>query len=1074
MSLNLVWCVMAMVIIGTGCSAASTPSIRSEQLRCEHLTNPTGIDVSQPRLGWIVSSAERAEVQSAYQIVVGTDQQSVSQGLGDLWDSGKVVSDETLDIRYSGKPLVSHQQVYWTVRSWNREGNPSAWAAPATFSTGILQPSDWKAQWIGFDAPRQRSSQTAPLEGAKWIMFHGDPVGSSPAAERVFMTQFEIPAAATIVEATAVVSADDRLNFTINGVQTGVTSRPDAWRSATLMNLKDHVKPGMNVLRVGVTNSRPGPMGLIARITVKLQDGGEIEVVTDGSWRATDHGGENWHNRAIASDAWPAAKVVGDFGVQPWGKISTNDVHLPPPVLLRRTFEVSKPIKRAVAYTTALGNSDLYLNGRLVTDEWFTPGWTDYSRRVYYRAHDITRQLKQGLNAVGAILADGWFAGYVGYARERDHYGRKTRAAVQLHIEYSDGTVETIATDPSWKAATGPTLEADFLMGETYDARLAIAGWCDASFDDAAWAKVDVGGEEVQPLIQWHPAPPVKVFETFRPVRITEPTKGTHVLDMGQNFAGVVTLRAENTRLGQKITLRFAERLNPDGTLYTTNLRAARATDTYICKGEAVEEWTPRFTFHGFQYVEVTGVESIKPDMIVGLALSSDTPIAGSFDCSDPMLNRLHRNIYYTQRMNFIDVPTDCPQRDERLGWTADAQVYLAAATLNCDVQAFFDKWLLDLIDAQRADGQFPMVAPLKVAGDDGGPAWADAGTIAPWTLYQVYGDKTLLARQYPSMKRFIEFCRKRSTPDLLPPPKFHCFGDWLSINADTPHEVIYTAFFAESVRMTARAAEVLGNDADAGELWQLWDAVKVAFNKAYVSADGRIKGDTQTCYVLAIDFDLVDGQRRELAAKYLIEDIGKKNWHLSTGFVGTKTLMNVLSRIGRADVAYRLLHNQTFPSWGFSVKHGATSIWERWDGWTPEKGFQNPGMNSFAHYSFGAVYQWMVENIGGIQAGDVGYRRITIAPEIDEKLSFARVSYESARGRIESHWRKTDQQIDLHITIPANTTATVLLPVSDAGQAREGGKPLSETAGVRLIGVEKGKVKLEAGSGSYQFELRS
>jgi alpha-L-rhamnosidase len=352
------------------------------------------------------------------------------------------------------------------------------------------------------------------------------------------------------------------------------------------------------------------------------------------------------------------------------------------------------------------------------------------------------------------------------------------------------------------------------------------------------------------------------------------------------------------------------------------------------------------------------------------------------------MINQLHSNIYWTQRMNFIDIPTDCPQRDERLGWTGDAQVYIRTAAMNTDVHAFFTKWLQDLADAQRNDGQFPMVAPLKVAESDGGPAWADAGVICPWTAYQVYGDKQLLERQYPSMVKFIEFCKNRSTPELLPPAQFHCFGDWLNIDDNTPNDVIYTAYFALSTKMTAQAAQVLGKTEDARKYNELYQGIKAAFNKAYVAADGKIKGDTQTAYVLAIAVDLVDGPMYKTAANRLVGLIEKRNWHLSTGFIGTKDLMLVLAKIGRNDVACRLLHNDTFPSWGFSIKHGATSIWERWNGWTPEQGFGDPGMNSFAHYSFGAVYQWMVENLGGIQADDVAYKKIIIKPCLDEKLT--------------------------------------------------------------------------------------
>jgi alpha-L-rhamnosidase len=574
-------------------------------------------------------------------------------------------------------------------------------------------------------------------------------------------------------------------------------------------------------------------------------------------------------------------------------------------------------------------------------------------------------------------------------------------------------------------------------------------------------------------LLQPHPGPEVASIKEFRARNITEHKPGIYVLDLGQNFAGVARLKIRG-EAGQKITLRFAERLNPDGTIYTVNLRTARATDTYICRGQGTETWEPRFTFHGFQYLEISGLKQKPgPDTVVGLALSSDTPVAGSFVCSDPMLNQLHNNIYWTQRANFIDIPTDCPQRDERLGWTGDAQVYVRTATLNTDVQAFFTKWLVDLDDGQRADGQFPQVAPVKAAGDDGGPAWADAGVICPWTIYEVYGDRRQLERHYPAMKRFLEFCRKRSTPDFLPPANYHCFGDWLSIQADTPKDVIYEAYWAYSTKLTAQTARVLGQEQDADQYDDQFQKIKAAFNRAYVSNDGRIKGNTQCGYVLALAFDLVDGDQAKRAAQYLVDDIEKRGGHLSTGFIGTKDLMLVLAKIGRNDVAYRLLHNDTFPSWGFSIKQGATSIWERWDGWTPEKGFQDPGMNSFAHYSFGAVYQWMVENIGGIRNENTGYQRIRIAPTLDPKLADANVTYASIRGKISSAWKYKNDGLQLDVSIPANTTATVSIPAPDASAVTESGHSLSRAAQVRLLGQDAGHVQVEIGSGTYHFVVK-
>ncbi|HEY5079616.1 MAG TPA: glycoside hydrolase family 78 protein, partial [Opitutaceae bacterium] len=762
-----------------------------------------------------------------------------------------------------------------------------------------------------------------------------------------------------------------------------------------------------------------------------------------------------WSMGLLESEDWKGVWIGYDAARLALPRTRDAD-YLPPPPFFRSTFRADRPVARATLYASALGMVEAHLNGHRVSDDFFTPGWTDYSKRAEYRTYDVTQWVRPGENALGAVLGDGWYSGYVGFHKDRDLYGKLPRVRMQLQVDYQDGTSAVVGTGPDWKGATGPILDADFLKGESYDARKELTGWDEPGFNDGGWRGV-VADSEVHPLLQAHPGPPVRVFAELKAKTTTALAPGTYVLNLGQNFAGIARLKVSG-EAGQKITLRFAERLNPDGSIYTTNLRSATATDTYICKGTGVETWEPRFTYHGFQYIEVSGLtQAPADDTIVGLALGSDTPVVGAFECSDPMLNQLRSNVYWTQRANFIDIPTDCPQRDERLGWTGDAQVYVRTATLNCDVEPFFTKWLADLDDdGQRADGDLPMVAPVKVAGDDGGPGWADAGVICPWTIYYAYGDRRILERHYTAMTRFIAFTKGRSKPSLLPPDKYHCFGDWLNIKADTPKDVIYTAYFAYSTHLSALAAEALGKTEDAARYNELFARIKAAFNQAYVTDDGRVSGDTQTGYVLALAFDLLDGERSRLAGEHLVDNIERRGWHLSTGFIGTKDLMLVLSKIGRDDVAYRLIHNDTFPSWGFSIRQGATTTWERWDGWTPEKGFQDPGMNSFAHYSFGAVYQWMVENIGGIRSDGPSYRHILIAPKMDEGLTRADTRYDSIRGRIETAWERAGGRFSLKITLPANTTATVYVPMDPGAQVdslTEGGLPLAQARGVKLVG---------------------
>jgi len=572
-------------------------------------------------------------------------------------------------------------------------------------------------------------------------------------------------------------------------------------------------------------------------------------------------------------------------------------------------------------------------------------------------------------------------------------------------------------------------------------------------------------------MVQAYPGVTVKKTQEIIPVSRTEPKPGVFVFDMGQNFAGWTRLKVKG-KAGDKITLRFAEWLNPDGTIYIKNLRGARCTDAYICRGGGVEIWQPHFTFHGFQYVEVTGYPSEPPmEAITGIVVHSDMPKIGSFKCSDEMVNQLYSNITWSQRSNFIEIPTDCPQRDERMGWTGDAQLFLRAATYNMDVAAFFTKWLVDLEDAQLSNGAFPNVAPRVVNMKGAGAAWADAGVICPWTIYNVYADTRVIEKHYNSMQKWIKYMKGHSK-NLLRPAEG--WGDHGSIGSKTPKDVIATAYFAHSTHLLSQAAVVLGKTQDAKEYNKLFEQIKQAFNKAYVSDDSRIKGDTQTCYLLALWFDLLPPDKRQAAAKRLVEKIKDKDWHLSTGIVGLAYLVPTLTQTGYTDVAYRLLMQVTYPSWGYTIKHGATTIWERWDSWTKEKGFQSPGMNSFNHYAFGSVGQWMFSTIAGIDTDGPGYKKIIIRPRPGGGLTYARAEFMSMHGLIKSDWKIENNTFKLDVTIPANTTATVYIPSSSAENITESGKPADKVDGVEFIRTTDDAAVYRVESGSYCFRANN
>jgi alpha-L-rhamnosidase len=510
--------------------------------------------------------------------------------------------------------------------------------------------------------------------------------------------------------------------------------------------------------------------------------------------------------------------------------------------------------------------------------------------------------------------------------------------------------------------------------------------------------------------------------------------------------------------------------LNPDGSIYTTNLRGAPSVDHYICNGDGVETWQPLFTFHGFRYVEISGLPgSPRKDAVTGVVIATDNTQTGEFACSDPRINQLQSNIQWGQRGNYISIPTDCPQRDERLGWMGDAQVFIRTATYNADVAAFFTKWLVDVDDGQTEAGSFADVNP-NTMGANSVPAWGDAGVICPWTIYEVYGDKRILEQHLPAMTKWVEYLLAHSTNLIRNKNRGNDYGDWLSQGADTPKELIGTAYFAYSTHLVAKSYRALGREEEAKKYEQLFNDIKAAFNQAYVAADGRIKGNTQCGYAMALKFELLSDEQRAKAAQYLEEDIKAKGNHLSTGFVGVSYLLPVLTAAGKTETAYRLLLQDTFPSWLFSVKHGATTIWERWDGWTPEKGFQDPGMNSFNHYSLGSCGEYLFGGIGGIRLASPGYKTIRIEPVIGDGLTWAKTSFDSINGKIATDWKRDGSRLTLNVVVPVNTTATVLVPGKDTMGVTESGKPVAKATGVKFLRQENDKLVYEVGSGTYKF----
>jgi alpha-L-rhamnosidase len=807
-----------------------------------------------------------------------------------------------------------------------------------------------------------------------------------------------------------------------------------------------------------------------------------VEII-DETGAITRSAAARWTMGLLAPSDWTARWIAADPEIIRADPEAISPTLLNPgtPGVFTRAFPIGVPVRRAMLYATARGLLHLTANGRRVSPNRFAPEWTDYDKRIQYQVHDVTSLLSTGQNTLTATLGDGWWSGYVGWQETRARYGSlENSLLLQLEVELADGSRTTIGTDAQWQCATGPILASDFMMGETYDARREPRRWCRVR---------EVAAPHV-PLVAQR-SEPVRVVEELNPVSRKEVHPGTFIYDLGQNIAGLVRLRVRGAPAGTRFTLRHGERLNPDGTLYTENLRRAKATDVYVARGDAEEIYEPHFTFHGFQYVELSATtpdaschpmgdimagESVT---LTGLALQSATPPAGTFECSHPGVNRLWLNGVWSQRDNFLSVPTDCPQRDERLGWMGDAQVFLRTASYNADVAAFFTKWMIDVEDAQTAEGVFPDTAPRLREGENfvglgnlgGSAGWADAGVIIPYTLWQVYGDRRIIERHWGAMVKWLDWIERHNPGGLRLNQLANNYGDWLCIPSDTTfgtHSpmkyLLATAYWADDATKVARMARALGRNTEAQRFDAMFRHVRAAFQREWLREDGRLEVETQTAYLLALAFDLLPTEVRTRAAERLVADIRKLDWHLSTGFIGISHLNPQLTLAGHEDVAYRLLLQETYPSWLYPVKHGATTIWERWNGWTHAEGFFNPQMNSFNHYSLGSVGEWLFRHVAGIEVDPEhpGFQQFVLRPHLGAGLAHAGATYRTHHGTIESAWRRSGETFEWTVRIPANSSARVCIPTAADAAVDRDGLPVQHR--------HAGFVECTAPAGTYRF----
>jgi alpha-L-rhamnosidase len=1136
-----------------GVNAQST--LQPVYLRCEQQVNPLGVGNATPRLSWQLQStgsgpAYRGETQSAYEITVGS-----APGASDIWDSGKVTSAQTVDIPYAGQPLTSGTRYFWQVRVYDGHNNVSSWSVPGQWSMGLLDSTDWTAQWIGYDAAYTLTPQQATnralfnTTGLSWIQYPGAQPQPGGVYQSSLLKSVVLPTGPTITNAIFALYADNSCGVYVNGQ--AATNLALRWEATAQVNVTAMLHAGTNVLALAATNSDAQPASVIGQLVVQFASGSISNIPVDTTWKAAQQPPAGWTATNFNDSAWPnAASISGT----PWGTPSLNDIARVPVPYLRKDFIVAQTVTNATVYVTALGAYELHLNGQKVGNDVLTPGWTQFTKRVYYQTYDVTGLVQPGSNTLSAILGDGWYASVLAYKGQRTNYGGTPRLLAQLVLQLANGSTQTIVSDPSWKASYGPIQYGDLLLGSGYDARQEMTGWDSTNFNDNAWSPVatgmtaggytnvtaivtalvtnnqlnfvannttfggdpaygivktleiifklgngtnqaltfaenstvNIGGTgQTLTIIQalygdWTAIPgaggfqvqaavtaPSRCFESLAATNLTEPEPSVYTFDLGQNMVGWVQLNIGG-QVGDRITIRHGEMLNPNGTIYAANLRGANATDFYIFGTNGSVSYQPRFTFHGFRYVELRGL-SMPPTLssVTGIVVHSYLPQTGSFACSSPQVNGLYHNLIWGQKGNYLEVPTDCPQRDERMGWTGDTEFFVPTAAFNFDVQSFFHRHLVTLCeDSQESNGSFADVAPDLGVGS-GAAGWGDAAWICPYNMYLAYGDTNVISDHYASFQTYGQYLASYATNfkiAALPGD----FGDWVNLGGGASETVIDTAFYAYYAQAMSVMAQVIGRSSDSATYATLATNIAAAFATFFNTNGAFTDGSSQCGYALAFTLNLVPPALRAKVAQQFAASVAQYNNHLATGFIGTPRLLPALHLAGRDDLAYILLLQQTYPSWLYQVGLNATTMWERWDGWTPTGGFETPTMNSFNHYAFGSVGQYLYSGIGGINASSPGYQTIAIEPIAGAGLTWANTSFNSVRGLISTAWTNVGNGFTLGVTIPPNTTAQVYVPTTNASAITESGVPATNSPGVTFAGVSNGCAIFSVGSGQY------
>lgn len=1059
--------VVSLIVV----SIVNAGSLSVVALRANGAVRPLGIPTAGPILSWQSEASTRNTLQSSYEVRVASSETRL--GSPDMWNSGKIDSTEQVNIPYAGSDLSPQHRYYWQVRVWDSTGRQSGWSEATWFETALASGTAWPAQWIGGADPAQDLKRWRDYNVSVDFTIDNIAMGvylRSKDINNGYMWQITVAdgtprlrAHKKKYSAYSVLREKDLSRFvTSESLRTAKHTLVVELRGNSFVTKLD----GQEIDRLVDDSYSEGYVGFRQ---AELEQGQEKASVQKVLVKAGD--GSTLLESDSGSGSTPFPEAVTEAGAL---KLAAplDTLHDPGPAtpLLRKEFSAGPKIVGARLYASARGVYQVNINGQAVGDAKLAPGWTDYSKRIMYQTYDVTALVKQGANVVSALLGDGWYSGNIGGFGAMN-YGTRPSLTAQLRLDFADGSHQTLGTDSTWQMVPGPLTQSDLIMGETFDQRKMPVGWNDPGFAGPALRGAEIIDPPSGAALEPQQDAPVTTVQELTPKERTEPAPGRWIYDMGQNMVGVVSARLRG-RPGQTVRIRYGEMLNKDGTLYTANLRSAKATDRYIFGSAGEIDFTPMFTFHGFRYVEIAGVdEPPSPDQVSGQVWSSGAAETGTFTTSSPLLNQLQSNITWSQKGNFLSVPMDTPARDERLGWTGDIGVFAPTATYNADSLAFLAKWLGDLRDSQLPSGDFPGIAPSICACFQGGAGWSDASITVPHSLWRAYGSLDVLRDNYAMMKKFMQFRINSASPAGV--VVHGDYGDWLNLGDPTDPGLIGTAYFAYTARLMADMAAAIGEAQDSEAYAAAAQKAKGDFARMYIRGDGSLVHESQTAYALAIGMDLVPSDLLKDAGNHLASLVSLRGGHLATGFLGTPWLLGALTTSGHEDVAFQMLNDESFPSWGYEVAQGATTMWERWDGVRSDGTLGDPRMNSYNHYAYGAVGDWMYRNIAGISPSAPGYKKFVIAPRIGGGLTNASGSFDSVYGRIESNWRLNGADIELTVSVPVNTTATVHLPASDEAAVTESGSRLADAKAVAVIAGPSGGVTVELGSGHYMFRIR-